>query len=178
MKRPSRRSFIAAGIAVPIAACGRRGSPWRFFTVEEARMVEAVCAQIIPEDQDAGAAKAGVVHFMDTQLTRFYKPLQKTYRRGIAQIDQASIDFAGKPFADLASAQQVAVLHHIETHAELRPFFDLLVAHTMQGFYGDPRHGGNRDRVSWKMVGLPYPPLRGRLRYDFADPKKGELPWR
>lgn len=78
-------------------------------------MVEAVCAQIIPEDQDAGAAKAGVVHFMDTQLTRFYKPLQKTYRRGIAQIDQASIDFAGKPFADLASAQQVAVLHHLSS---------------------------------------------------------------
>lgn len=178
MKRPSRRSFIAAGIAAPIAACGRRGSPWQFFTVEEARTLEAVCAQIIPEDQDAGAVQAGVVRFMDTQLTRFYKPLQKTYRRGIAEIDQASLDFAGKPFADLPAAQQLAVLHRIESNPELKPFFDLLVTHTMQGFYGDPRHGGNRDRVSWKMVGLPYPPLRGRLRYDFADLKKGELPWR
>jgi gluconate 2-dehydrogenase gamma chain len=32
----------------------------------------------------------------------------------------------------------------------------------MQGFYGDPRHGGNREGVSWKMLGLPYPPIRGR----------------
>jgi gluconate 2-dehydrogenase gamma chain len=48
----------------------------------------------------------------------------------------------------------------------------------MQGFYGDPRHGGNRDRVSWKMLGVPYPPVRGRLRYDLTDPAKGEQPWR
>jgi hypothetical protein len=27
------------------------------------------------------------------------------------------------------------------------------------------------------MVGLPYPPLRGRLRYDLTDPSKGERPW-
>jgi gluconate 2-dehydrogenase gamma chain len=38
-------------------------------------------------------------------------------------------------------------------------------AHTMQGFYGDPRHGGNRDRASWKMVGLSYPPIRGQEKY-------------
>jgi gluconate 2-dehydrogenase gamma chain len=122
--------------------------------------------------------QAGVVRFMDTQLTRFYKPLQKTYRRGIARIDQFSLDVAGKAFADLPAAQQLDVLHRIESNPELKPFFDLLVAHTMQSFYGDPRHGGNRDRVSWKMVGLPYPPLRGRLRYDFADLSRGELPWR
>jgi len=178
VKRPSRRKFLAAGIAVPIAACGRRGSPWRFFTAEEARTVGAICAQIIPEDQDPGAVQAGVVHYIDTQLTRFYKPLQKTYRRGIAQMDQASVEVAGRPFADLPAAQQSAILRHVESDKSLKPFFEMLVAHTMQGFYGDPRHGGNRDRVSWKMVGLPYPPLRGRLRYDFADLTRGELPWR
>jgi gluconate 2-dehydrogenase gamma chain len=36
----------------------------------------------------------------------------------------------------------------------------------MQGFYGDPRHGGNRAGVGWKVVGLRYPPIRGRLKYD------------
>jgi gluconate 2-dehydrogenase gamma chain len=38
----------------------------------------------------------------------------------------------------------------------------MLVAHAMQGFYGDPRHGGNRERVSWKMLGVASPPVRGR----------------
>jgi hypothetical protein len=45
-------------------------------------------------------------------------------------------------------------------------FFCLAVDHTMQGFYGDPRHGGNREGASWKMLGIPYPPIRGRLHYD------------
>jgi len=31
------------------------------------------------------------------------------------------------------------------------------------GFYGDPRHGGNKDRVSWRMLGVADPPIRGRL---------------
>jgi gluconate 2-dehydrogenase gamma chain len=48
----------------------------------------------------------------------------------------------------------------------------MLVSHTMEGFYGDPRHGGNRDRVSWKMLKLPYPPVRGRLHYDLTKPAK------
>jgi gluconate 2-dehydrogenase gamma chain len=172
-----RRTFLAAGLAAPVAGCGGRKSSWRFFTTEEARTVEALCAQIIPEDRDPGAVKAGVAHFIDTQLTRFYKPLQKTYRQGIARIDRASLAFAGRKFVELPHDSQLALLHRIEKNPELKPFFDLLIAHTMQGFYGDPRHGGNRDRVSWKMVGLPYPPLRGRLRYDFTDPAKGERPW-
>ena len=47
-------------------------------------------------------------------------------------------------------------------------FFAYVVDHTMQGYYGDPRHGGNREGASWKMLGLPYPPIRGRLRYDLT----------
>ena len=46
---------------------------------------------------------------------------------------------------------------------ELAAFFALLREHAMMGFYGDPRHGGNKERVSWKMLGVPDPPVRGRL---------------
>ena len=42
-------------------------------------------------------------------------------------------------------------------------FFQRLRDYSMMGFYGDPRHGGNRNRVSWKMLGVPDPPVRGRL---------------
>ena len=38
--------------------------------------------------------------------------------------------------------------------------------HTLEGYYGSPRHGGNRDAVSWRMLGLAEPPLRGRAQYD------------
>jgi gluconate 2-dehydrogenase gamma chain len=172
-----RRTFLAAGIAGSTVACSSRSSSWRFFSSEEARTVEAICIQIIPEDQDAGATTAGVVQFLDKQLSGFYKPLQKTYRTGIAEIDRKSIGFAGKKFAELSTGSQLDLLHQIEKDPRLKPFFSLLIEHSMQGFYGDPRHGGNRDRVSWKMLGVPYPPVRGRLRYDLNDPAKGEKPW-
>jgi len=149
-----RRKFIAAGLAGTAAGCGRSRSPWRFFSVEEARTVEAACAHIIPEDQDPGAVRAGVVVFIDRQLAGFYKPLRKVYQQGIAAL--------GPGFARLPGDRQLATLRRIEQNPETKPFFDLLVAHTMQGFYGDPRHGGNRERASWKMLGVASPPIRGR----------------
>lgn len=157
-----RRKFIVAGLAGTAAGCARSKSPWRFFSLQQARTVEAICAQIIPDDQDPGAVRAGVVVFIDRQLTRFYKPLQKVYTQGIAAIDQESVRAAGHAFAELPADRQLAVLHRIEQNPDIKPFFDLLVAHAMQGFYGDPRHGGNRERVSWKMLGVASPPLRGR----------------
>jgi hypothetical protein len=30
----------------------------------------------------------------------------------------------------------------------------MVIDHTMQGFYGSPEHGGNRDEASWKMLGI------------------------
>jgi hypothetical protein len=54
-------------------------------------------------------------------------------------------------------------------------FLGLLVDHTMQGFYGDPRHGGNRQGAGWKVVGLAYPPIRGRLKYDRNNPDAAGL---
>jgi gluconate 2-dehydrogenase gamma chain len=157
-----RRRFIVAGLAGSALGCARSKSPWRFFSIEEARTVEAVCAQIVPEDRDPGAVRAGVVVFIDRQLTGFYKPLQKTYRQGIAAIDRESVRAAGHPFANLSAGAQLDALRRIERNPDLKPFFDMLVAHTMQGFYGDPRHGGNRERVSWKMLGVASPPVRGR----------------
>jgi len=153
---------------------GARG-PWRFFTVEEARTVEAMCEQIIPADHDPGAAWAGVVRFIDRQLAGFLKAHRKTYRQGIAALDKTSRLLHGAPFAALPAGKQGAILTALEKNkvpgeawqgASAKAFFDLVVAHTMQGFYGDPRHGGNRDRVSWQMLGVPSTPVRGRSHYD------------
>jgi gluconate 2-dehydrogenase gamma chain len=170
----SRRAFLQTAMAAAAAsglACGRNGTPWRFLTIEEARALAAMSDQIIPSDQDPGASWAGVVNFIDRQLCGPYKHLQATYRRGLAGVDQSSRALHGKLFADLGLEQQTVVLRQLEEgkasgaiwkQASSSEFFGYVVDHTMQGFYGDPRHGGNREGVSWKMVGLPYPPIRGR----------------
>ncbi|MGA3095956.1 MAG: gluconate 2-dehydrogenase subunit 3 family protein [Bryobacteraceae bacterium] len=172
-----RRTFLGAGLSAAMAATGvscgggGRGAGWRFFTAAEAQTVEAICEQIIPADRDAGASQAGVVDYIDIQLTRHFKRYQKTYRQGIAAVDRASRAKFGKRFAELAAGQQSEALIDVEENS--RTFFDLILTHTRQGFYGDPRHGGNRNMASWKMLGLPFPPVRGRQRYGEGQPKVG-----
>ena len=162
-----RRRFLklglTAGAAGSLVSCGRTGGGayWRFFAAAEARTVEANCEQIIPADVFPGASQAGVVRFIDLQLTRHYKKYRDAYRKGVAAVETASIERFQKSFADIPSDQQEEVLGVIR---EKDPeFFALIRAHTMQGYYGDPRHGGNCDEVSWKMLGLPSPPVRGRM---------------
>ncbi len=182
----NRRAFLQAAAAAAAAAgvtgCSRNRTPWRFFSVEEARALAAMADQIIPPDQDPGASWAGVVNYIDRQLCGPYKNLQSTYRLGLAGIDQSSRTLHGKLFADLDSARQIELLQQLENGKAQGPiwkqissseFFSTVVDHTMQGFYGDPRHGGNREGVSWKMLDLPYPPIRGRLRPDEVKQRSG-----
>ena len=118
---------------------------------------------------DIVTMRNGVVNFIDRQLKGPYRRQQARYRAGLAEIDQASSAKFGKPFAALQPDEQTALLESLTASA--KRFFSTVIAHTMQGYYGDPRHGGNRDAVSWRMLGVPVIPIRGRNRYEF--PKKG-----
>ena len=52
----------------------------------------------------------------------------------------------------------------------------MVLDHTLQGYLGSPRHGGNKDYSSWRMLGVPPIPVRGRLQYSIEDPaSKGGL---
>lgn len=180
--RLNRRAFLQAALTAAAAAgtgvaCTRNRSPWQFFSVDEARTLASMVDQIIPPDQDAGAVWAGVVNYIDRQLCGPFQDLRTTYRRGLAAVDQSSSSRYNQDFADLSSEQQIDMLRLLSVNRSSgtawgstspAAFFQIVVDHSMQGFYGDPRHGGNRDGVSWKMLSLPYPPIRGRLRPDFA----------
>lgn len=165
------RITAVAAAAGPMAGCLGSLSPWRSLKAEEARTLEAVCERIIPTDQDPGAAWAGAVDYIDRQLAGPYRRLRKIYLLGLAGTNATGRSMFGKPFVELTAPQQDAVLHGMDSGqaqgeqwatVSAKTFFDLVVSHTLQGFYGDPRHGGNRERVSWKMLKLPYPPVRGR----------------
>jgi gluconate 2-dehydrogenase gamma chain len=52
------------------------------------------------------------------------------------------------------------------TEVNQRSFFNMLLDHSMQGFYGSPRHGGNKNYVSYKMMKLDYPHVLGQNRYE------------
>jgi gluconate 2-dehydrogenase gamma chain len=174
-----RREFIkiaSAGVGSLIltSGCSKGGEKWRFFTDEEAPVVEAITEQIIPTDEDAGAREASVINFIDKQLTGFLSKHQQTYRRGIAGTQQTSVIKFGKKFELLDWNQQKEVLKNLEAGDaqgdiwktdSASMFFRLIRNHTMQGFYGSPRHGGNRRFVSFKMLQIDYPRIYGQNRY-------------
>ena len=70
-----------------------------------------------------------------------------------------------KPFEELSWNEQTDFLKQFEK-GEDRSFFSLIRDNTMQGYYGSPRHGGNKDYVSYRMLGLDYPVIEGQNRYD------------
>ena len=150
-----------------------RRPPYRFLTPDEAALVIALCEEIVPRDDTPGATDASVVHFIDRQLATRLKRHQEAYRQGLRGLASACLELHRAPFAELAPETKIAFLQRVESGkidargwGDVAPaeFFRLLVSHTMQGFYGSPRHGGNRDYVSYRVLGLDYPQIIGRNR--------------
>ena len=177
MRRPAsknvltRRQFALAGTLTGIAAvCGchtAAGNSWSVLSDKHARTLAALCDQIIPADEFPSASQAGVVTYIDRQLARHYRRHQNAYRDGLDQVDAISRNRFGVAFLNSTSTQQLEIIAVLEK--QNRTFFELVRQHTMEGYYGSPRHGGNRDAVSWHMLGLDEPPLRGRAQYDLRN---------
>lgn len=81
---------------------------------------------------------------------------RQTYLDGVAKLDGLARELCGgESFCELNDAERDRVLSVLDERQD--PFFALLVTHTMEGFYGHPRHGGNRDGVGWQVLGYPGP---------------------
>jgi gluconate 2-dehydrogenase gamma chain len=121
-----------------------------FFTEAQAAEVDAMAAQIIPTDSTPGAREARVLNFIDRALTTFEKDEQQAYVKGLQDLDaQTKKLFPSAPrFSALSSDQQIQVL----TAMEKTPFFTLVRTHTVTGFFASPIHGGNYNKVGWKLV--------------------------
>lgn len=167
-----RRIFLISAAAAT-AACSHApfvASELRVLNPAEAALLEAWTDTLIPLDQDAGAHQAGVVYYIDRQLNRKFKRMQPAYRQALAALDRLS---QGR-FVEMTLDQKTTLLTSLE-HGEAAPgffpdggkaAFEMVLAHTMQGFYGSPRHGGNRGYASWRMIGIPPLPVRGRQHYE------------
>ena len=164
----ARRDFMiataAAGSAILSGCFSSHNSGWETLTDADAATLKAVCDQIIPADDFPSASDARVLTYIDRQLTRHYRRHRKAYVAGIQQANRISRERFGAALENVSSQQQLAVVTALES--QNGAFFNLVRQHTLEGYYGSPRHGGNRDAVSWRMLGLDEPPLRGRAQYD------------
>ena len=122
-----------------------------FFTGAQAAEIEAMAAQIIPTDESPGAREAHCLYFIDRALSTFAKGSQPVYTQGLQDLQSKTQELypnAGN-FSALTSEQQIKVL----TGIEKTPFFRAVRTHTVIGFFSRPVHGGNRDKIGWKLIG-------------------------
>ena len=132
----------------------------------EVQLVEAIAARIFPTTDTPGAVEAGAVTYIDRALAEAYRPLLPRYRRGLRELDHYAESTAGQPFMALGEVQQDAILADLEAGkvpggAE---FFQMVRRHILEGVFGEPQYGGNRDLVGWRLVGFP------GQQHGYADP--------
>lgn len=179
MTELNRRNFIkstglAFGSVLLFPSCLKKFGNYRFFTPEEALCIIAFCEQIIPKDVSPGATDAGVIFYIDRQLNSVFQYDQQTYRNGIQKLQDYCTKKSGKTFESLVPDQQITIMKLMESNQlsetewpgdKPAAFFNLIRSHTMQGFYGSPIHGGNKDYMSFEMLRVDYPLVIGQNRY-------------
>ena len=181
MSTLNRREFIkTTGVVVVgvslLPACSSKNKNdayYRFFTNDEGECVIALCEQIIPAQENyGGATDAGVIFYIDKQLGGYFKDHAPTYRKSLKKLQDFCKGEFRKSYQSLSSNQQLDVINKMagnrmnpNTWKNSSGFFRLLQRHTMQGFYGSPIHGGNKDYMSFDMLRLDYPLNIGQNRY-------------
>jgi gluconate 2-dehydrogenase gamma chain len=141
-----------------------------FFNQHQAETVEAMACRILPgTPEDPGAREAEVVVYIDRALAGAYRDLQALYRRGIEALDQRARRERGAAFKELSDQQRDAILAEllaeaaptldtpgVDEETAVLPYFAAVVhQHTIEGMFGDPVYGGNKDGVGWKLLGFP-----------------------
>lgn len=137
-----------------------------FFTRGEGRTIAAAMARIFPDDDlGPGARQAGAVYYLDRALAGAEHRMQQFYRSAIRRLDTIARQRFGNPFAVCSHTDQDALIGEMandtlpgfgEAPTSLA-FFEALRAHTIEGIFSDPVHGGNRDFAGWRLLGYPGP---------------------
>jgi len=163
IKTRSRRAFLAESSvgfgatwiaanypAILEAQKSAQSGGLTFFNAEQMKEVEVIVAQIIPADETPGAKEAHCHYFIDRALSGFAKANQGAYTKGLEDLQSRVRQmFPGTSrFSDLSATQQIDALKAIEK----TPFFNLIRNHTVIGFFARPEHGGNLDKIGWKLI--------------------------
>jgi gluconate 2-dehydrogenase gamma chain len=130
-------------------------------TAAEAETLGAIAARLIPTDSNGpGATEARAAQYIDRALGGALASFRDAYRAGPAAVDRHAQATKGSPFAKLSPPDQDAVLGDVDRNvvvgfANSSAFFNLVLAHTIQGTFCDPHYGGNVNFAGWDLIGYP-----------------------
>lgn len=144
---------MSAPVALSVFDLGctnRAAGQFAVLTGSEAAEVEALTSLIVPSDETGpGAREAGVVWFVDAAVSSDDGDLAEL-RTGLAELSEACRAYGSDSLAALSAADQLAVA----TALEDTDFFSAIRTATINGMFAHPRHGGNRDKQGWQLIGF------------------------
>jgi gluconate 2-dehydrogenase gamma chain len=163
------RAGVPAFVAAAQAACGARDDKATFENLSnaEAREIVAIAARILPTTDTPGATEAGAVYFFDKALGTFLADSAESTRGMLAEFQAGIAErYPGaEVFSDLDEADQDEYLASVEK----TPFFGGFRFLTIAGVFGMAMHGGNRDNIGWKLIGMDGPPHAWAPPYGYYD---------
>ena len=160
----------------------------RFFTAEQAELLRAISARILPQDDRDEAHRIPIVPRIDARLYenrhdgyRFedMPPDREAYALGLQAIDETAYARHGRGFGELAVRDQERLLEalHDGNPPAVNPiwerlpvnrFWSLLVADCAEAYYAHP--------FAWDEIGFGGPAYpRGYMRLEHGEPEPWEV---
>jgi gluconate 2-dehydrogenase gamma chain len=163
----TRRTILAGATFVPLAAIA--SAPQRVaaqspaalapsMNVEQRKILDAFIDRIIPKDElGPGAVECGVGDYIDRCLADYLAAEKPLFLDGLASLDVFALRTQGIAFASLTADKQDAVLTAIDNNQapNLRGFFNRVRRLTLEGMFGDPVYGGNKNFAGWDLIRYP-----------------------
>jgi gluconate 2-dehydrogenase gamma chain len=171
----SRRELIAGAAFVPLAALTGAGqaaaqsatqvasAATSALTAPQMKILEAFVERLIPKDElGPSAAEAGAQIYIDRALAGPNAGEKASFVEGLAAMDAFAKTSQGAAFADLAPEKRDAVITAFENgtaagFANARQFFGRARRLTLEGMFGDPYYGGNKNFAGWDLIRYPGP---------------------
>jgi hypothetical protein len=135
-------------------------------SADQSAVLRAIVARLVPADAngpsgtDAGAA-AYIEKALGGGLAGGLKKLAPFYSGGLSAVDAYANSAYGGAFTTLPPDKQDAVLSDVQSGKATgftpssSAFFMAIHEHTLQGMFGDPVYGGNKNFAGWDLVGYP-----------------------
>jgi hypothetical protein len=177
----SRRTVLATAALIPVTALTAAGQVGRTaLTAAERRTLEALVDRLAPADElGPGALEMGAADYIDLSLADFLAAEKGSIAEGLAAMDAFARAGHGAAFRELPPDQKDAVLTAMEngtasgfSGGDSRVFFNRIRRLTLEGMFGDPYYGGNRNFAGWDLIRYPGP----RLAVSAEEQRMSALP--
>ena len=174
----SRRAVIVSAALVPVAALAQTtatSSSPAALSDAQLRLLVAFVDRLIPKDElGPSASECNVPVYINRALGDYLAGEKTAFVEGLEATDALARRTQNAAFADLTPAQQDALLTSMDNGSAegfptARAFFNRARRLALEGMFGDPYYGGNKNFAGWDLIKYTGP----RLATSADDQKMG-----